>query len=288
MTTPIHFKGADYASVEAMPPDIRAAYEKIQHGLEQMRRGMAQAQRGLEGAAHANPAADSRAPDNLAPAAPAWGGPRPEGSLPVPVEFDAVTDLGPALAVHEHDGLRIFPNFGAPRPNALVRYRDGLAYHGGGKEVHSMRWEEMAVIVSNLWRHASEHGLGYTEHEYTLTKTSGDKLVLDDGLKGVEELAEQIKLAVFARLAPPLAARYQSGEALTFGPVTIQRQNGLQLDGKLYGWDAIQDLKVESGRFQLTLRTGKKHEARVSAIPNLELLCQLIGLKFYSPNLPYS
>ena len=30
-----------------MPPDIRAAYEKIQHGLAQMKRGLEQAERGL-------------------------------------------------------------------------------------------------------------------------------------------------------------------------------------------------------------------------------------------------
>jgi hypothetical protein len=74
---------------------------------------------------------------------------------------------------------------------------------------------------------------------------------------------------------------------MTFGPVTIHKQNGLQLDGKLYPWDTILDLKVESGRFKLTLRDEKKHEARAAHIPNIELLGDLIGLKFYESSLAY-
>ena len=61
----------------------------------------------------------------------------------------------------------------------------------------------------------------------------------------------------------------------------------MTLGGTPYAWDAIQDVKVENGRFKITLRTGQKHEARVNAIPNIELLCQLIGVKLLSPELAY-
>ncbi len=72
--------------------------------------------------------------------------------------------------------------------------------------------------------------------------------------------------------------------------MTIQRQSGLQLEGMAsatYAWDAIQDIRVERGRFKVTLRDGKQHEAHASAIPNIELLCRLIGLEFLSPELAY-
>jgi len=220
---------------------------------------------------------------------PAWGGPRPAGSVPVPVEFDHVTSLGPAAAVHEHQGIRLLSNFGTPRPNVLVRYRDGLAYRTHGPDVTTWRWDEAAVIQSNVSDHLSPHSssVAWTEHEYTLTKHSGEKLVLDDGLKDIEPLIASVKQAVFALIGPPLVQRYQAGEALTFGPVTIQRQNALQLDGKPYAWDAIQDIKVENGLLQVTLRIGQKGQpvgqARASAIPNIELLCQLIGVPLLSP-----
>jgi hypothetical protein len=223
--------------------------------------------------------------------APAWGGPRPEGSVPVPAEFDQVTNLGPAAAVHEHQdqGIRILPNFGPPRPSVLVRYRDGLAYRTG-KDLHTWRWEEVAVIVSNSSMHDSEHHV-WTAYEYTLTKSSGEKVILDDGVKEIEDAIKPIKQAVFARLLPPLSQAYGAGQAVTFGPVTIHKQNGIQLDGKPYAWNAILDIKVDRGRFTVTLRDIKKGQAggqaRVSAIPNIELLGQLIGLKFYETALAY-
>lgn len=271
-----------------------------------------QAQRKEQQAQRAAPAADAAAaapvgsaawwqeqaqraeqdPNAAAPAGvPAWGGPRPEGSVPVPAEFDQVTNLGPAAAVHEHQdqGISLIPHFGPPRPSVLVIYRDGLAFHTG-KDLHTWRWDEVAVVLSNSSMHDSEHHV-WTTHEYTLTKSSGEKVILDDGVKGIEDAIEPIKQAVFARLLPPLAQAYGAGQAVTFGPVTIHKQNGIQLDGKLYAWSAILDIKVDRGRISVTLRDSKKGQpagqARVSAIPNIEMLGQLIGLKFYETALAY-
>jgi hypothetical protein len=219
-------------------------------------------------------------------AAPAWGGPRPEGAVPVPVEFDSVTSLGPAAAVHEYQsrGLSLVPHFGTPQPNVVVRYRDGLAYRTHGPEVSVCRWDEVAAIQSNVSIDFSAHlAFPLAFHEYTLVKHTGDKLLLDDGLKEIEPLIAAVKAAVFARIGPPLAQRYQQGELLTFGPVTVQRQNGLQLAGKRYAWDAIQDIRVEDGLLKVTLRAGQKGQpsgqTRVNTIPNVEVLCQLIGVK---------
>jgi len=271
MNTSIKFQGAEYASVEAMPPDVRAAYQAILQDPDMYELYQLEQQE--------QASADGAAPER------AWGGPRAAGGVPVPAQFDQVTSLGPAAEVFEHAGLKLLPNFGTPHVTALVRYRDGVAYQTGGKDVHTLLWDEVAVIQSDII--SASHG-STARHEYTLTKTNGEKLILDDGLKDVGVALDSIKGNAFSRLAPPLAQRYQAGEALTFGPVTIQRQNGLQMDGKLYAWNTIQDIKVEYGRLKLTMRDGKKHETRVSVIPNVELLCQLIGLDTFDLRLGYS
>jgi hypothetical protein len=280
MSAPIHFQGTDYDSVEAMPPHIRRAYEQSQR--DKARHQPSQANDGDE----AGEETDTGSDEPEAQPQPAWGGPRPEGSVPVPKEFDAVTGLGPALEVHEAEqGIEI-PYWGTPVAHAAVRYQDGLAYRAKGKEIHTLRWEEVAAIVTNNYFHAK-----YTQCEYTLVKPSGEKLILDDWLKGVERLAAYIKKPVYERLGPPLAAAYSAGQPLTFGPVTVGRTSGLAMGGTTYAWDAIQDVKVEYGRFKVTLRTGQKGQpvgqARVNAIPNIELLCQLIGVKLMSPELAY-
>jgi|SRR5579859_649303 len=234
-----------------------------------------------QGAEQGAPAATAAA------AAPAWGGPRHPGGVPVPQVFDAASGLGPARSVFDRDpGTWPFPSFGPPKPNELVLYRDGFAFHTG-KDLHTWRWEEVAVIVSDLTTQVSSRGMGFEGSEYTLIKGSGDKVILDDRIKHIRSALETIKQNVSPRLLPPLAQAYNSGQSITFGPVTIHKQNGLQLDGKLHPWDTILDIQVESGRFKITLRDEKKHEVRASHIPNIELLAQLIGLKFYESSLAY-
>ena len=68
----IQFQGKEYASQAAMPPDVSQAYEEF---LLEQELGEAEAQQ-----ARTDPAAQ--------PLPRAWGGSRPDGGVPVPVEFD--------------------------------------------------------------------------------------------------------------------------------------------------------------------------------------------------------
>lgn len=219
---------------------------------------------------------------------PAWGGARKQGSVPVPSGFDRVTSLGPAAAVYGSNNTDLFSNnaglsFGPKVSKALVLYRDGFAYKSGAEDLRTWRWDEVSVITSNVdFQHTRN-----AYHSYTLTKKSGESLVLDETLQAVKDLIDPIKRNVFALLLPPLVSSYKSGKAITFGPLTIQSKSGLQMDGKTYPWEDILDIKVERGRFKITLRDGKQHEVRAASIPNLELLCKLIGLKFNPADLIY-
>ena len=277
------YKGTEFTSLESMPSDVRAEYEKRLKVKQQLHRGLEQAQHGLEQSQHGlDQIANSQPGEQVAPA---WGGPRGSGGVPIPQAFDLVAGLGPAAAVFEHNSGMIiaFPNFKAPTPDTVVLYRDGFAFQKG-KDLLTWRWDEITIIQSDLSREGSH---GSTVHQYTLTQRNGDKLILDDRIKNVGGAAEVIKRQVSAKLLPSLAQAYSTGQSITFGPVTIHKQNGFQLDRKLYAWDAIQNIQVENGRLKLTLRDGKKHEVRTSVVPNIELLAQLIGLKFYEPALEY-
>jgi hypothetical protein len=86
---------------------------------------------------------------------------------------------------------------------------------------------------------------------------------------------------VYALLYPMLAQRYNAGQPVTFGPVTVHHTNGLTMGGKTYAWADIADVKVELGRFKVTMRDDRKHEVGTESIPNVELLCRLIGVKNY-------
>ena len=220
----------------------------------------------------------SGAPGNLTPA---WGGARRQGSVPVPLAFDSVTSLGPATAVYGHNDLQFFSNPAASK--TLVLYHDGFAHQSGSEKPQIWRWDEIVTIISN-----AELPARVVHHKYTVIKKSGESLVLDETLKDVKDLIDPIKHNVFALLLPPLTVQYISGQTITFGTVTIQRQNGVQISGKTYyHWDEIMDIKVERGRFRITMRDNKQYEVRASSIANIEMLCKLIGLKLNPADLIY-
>ena len=264
MTEPIHYKGADYESIESMPPNIRAAYEQSQRNRARNRQDLEQAQQHAE--------------QDQQQAQPAWHGSK---KVSVPAGFEPVTEMGQVVAVLKYTGVRLWPNVGTPMPDLVVRYRDGFAFRSGlaGRDLHAWRWEDVAAIQSDLHSWHDKTG-SYVDREFTLTKSSGDKVVLGDGLENVAEEASVIKRTVFARMEPALTQRYQAGEALTFGPVTVHHQNGLTLDGKTFAWNAIGEVELNDGRLKVTLSDGQKHQAPVSAIPNVELLCRIIGVNF--------
>lgn len=220
---------------------------------------------------------------------PAWGGNRKQG-VSVPVEFDNVASLGPATAVYgSNDNLGLWYNsaglsFGLKMVSkALVLYRDGFAYKSGNEDIQVWRWDEVSVITSNVDFERTRRAY----HSYTLTSKNGESLVLDETLQSAEDLIRPIKQNVFALLLPQLTSSYKTGKAITFGSITIHQQNGLQMDGKTYRWDDIMDIKIVRGRFTITLRDSKRHEERTSSIPNIEMLCRMIGLKLNQADLIY-
>src|ERR1041385_7682940 len=122
---------------------------------------------------------------------PAWGGARKSGSVPVPIEFDAVTSLGPATAVYgTNNNIGLWHNsaglsFGSKvATKALVLYRDGFAYKSGNENVRVWRWDEVSVITSNVDFQRTRKAF----HSYTLTRKNGESIVLDDTLQDADDL----------------------------------------------------------------------------------------------------
>ena len=220
---------------------------------------------------------------------PAWGGARKQGSVPVPLEFENITSLGPATAVYgNNDKIGLFYNnmgwtLGNQEPKRLVLYRDGLAYKAGNESIQIWGWDEITIIATN----ADSERTRRPFYSYTLTRKSGETLVLDETLQNVEDFMPSVKRSVFALLLPPLKASYMSGQAIAFGSVTIHHRDGLQMGGKTHLWEDIMDIKVRRGRFKVILRNGEEYEVRASSIPNIEMLCNVIGLKLNQADLSY-
>jgi hypothetical protein len=170
-----------------------------------------------------------------------------------------------------------------------VLYRDGIAC-AGRKGVAAWRWPEIASITTDVTRTSGRRGGVYIDRSYILRNSAGAQIGLNnDALEDVEGLADAIKRNVYAILGPQEAQYYQSGQPLSFGPITVSRQDGIQHGGRRYGWDEIVQLKVKEGLLRISTKDGGwlggRHTIRTASIPNVEILCQLLGVPCLSSDL---
>jgi hypothetical protein len=168
----------------------------------------------------------------------------------------------------------------------LVRLRGGagtvMLYQAGfaalvGSSTTVWPWAEIATILSKeklvRGRRAS-----YQERCYEISKLSGETLLLlGDHFEDMVGLAGTIKERVGAHLLPPLQARYDAGQPLTFGAVTVSR-NGIEAGGRRLAWGAVANVVVKDGRLIVTPREGAALKVKASKIPNIEQLGALIGV----------
>lgn len=164
---------------------------------------------------------------------------------------------------------------------SVVAYRDGFAYRSRGR-MRAYRWTEIASIVSDEKVHVSRYGT-FTTRAYTIQKKSGEKITFDSTqIEDVVSLAKSIKEKTYPLLQATLTQQYNANEAVAFGPVIIHRQNGIRVGGKQLAWGDIMDVKVKQGSLVVTMKDsslfGGYHTARASTIPNIEVLCELIGV----------
>lgn len=166
-------------------------------------------------------------------------------------------------------------------PRVAVVYRDGFAYRDW-RSVHQIRWNEIETIKSKVSFTRSKYGRTYMNLSYTFWKTGGEKLSFNDSLENAQSFATAVKQGVYARLQPELAQRYDLGQPLTFGPVTISKTDGLQYGSKRLAWNDILEMKTTSAELQITMRNSGlfsgRHNIPLSSIPNAELMLQLMGV----------
>lgn len=172
------------------------------------------------------------------------------------------------------------------RPTAVVLYQDGFAYRKQG-QVFTVAWANVGSIISqNKWL-TNKRG-GWTYHRAFLIFKNGGSLILEDNqFEECVKLVANVKTQVYALLQPPAESAYQAGSDLVFGPVKISKVNGIEAQEHLYAWMDVLKVEVKNGRLIITTRDEKTVQVKAEKIPNIEVLCQLIGVPQYSIDLSY-
>jgi hypothetical protein len=176
---------------------------------------------------------------------------------------------------------RIFSN----RKKAAVVYTNGFAY-SDRKGLQTWRWDQVQDVTANVVRHYTNGIYTGTTHTYTLQKSSGEKLVLNDSLKEIEAFYNHLENNTLQQRYQRLADAYNNGNPVTFGPVTIGKQSGIQIGKKAFPWEEIEEVAINKGYLTIKKKQGgwfSGATAAAGAIPNLHVLLsiinQIVGLK---------
>jgi hypothetical protein len=156
-------------------------------------------------------------------------------------------------------------------------FERGFAYRDR-KGVRTWMWSDVASLTAAVTRHYTNGIYTGTTHIYTLLNKQGERLVLGDALKGVEQLAQAIEQAIFPRLYDAAAAQYNSGQTLTCGPVAVSK-SGIVIGRKTYPWSEVQQVSIHQGFLRVSKKGGgwfSGASASAAAIPNLRVLLSII------------
>jgi hypothetical protein len=162
---------------------------------------------------------------------------------------------------------------------AVVVYQDGLGY-SDYKGVRTLRWDQVAGMTSAVTKHYYNGIYTGTTHIYTIWDREAKKLVLNDTLPKVEDLANSIRQNVFPHLYKAAVDIYNAGRPIQFGPVVISKTDGITIQKKSYKWDEVGQVSLEQGFLKVAKKGGgwfSGATAAIAAIPNYEVLISIIN-----------
>lgn len=105
------------------------------------------------------------------------------------------------------------------------------------------------------------------------------RLSFNRTLPDLDTLVDQVKRRALPILLEDYRLRFNRGEALTLGGLTLDAR-GLQAGKKRIQWDALQAVDVRAGQLLITARepAGTRIQIAADRMPNLDVAVQLVRL----------
>ncbi|MFB9835888.1 DUF6585 family protein [Actinoallomurus acaciae] len=156
----------------------------------------------------------------------------------------------------------------------------------------AFRWSDITMFIQSVTRVTSGNVPKYVRYQYLFACADGNQYradaranILGNERCGLEEFGRIVNPLVTAVQLPMMRAALGRGEAVTFGPLAIER-DGIRKDRKkLLPWAEFEELKITSGQGILmpngdvvVRRRGKRlnwFRWEASKIPNLGALLTL-------------
>ncbi|MEO7111883.1 MAG: DUF6585 family protein [Polyangiaceae bacterium] len=167
----------------------------------------------------------------------------------------------------------------------VATYHEGFAALVGSR-VQTFRWNEIASLICND-RYVTGKRTAWTSHRCEVRKANGEKVtLLSVELEDGPVLIGDVKKHVASILLPDLRRSYDAGDSLSFGPLVVSKKI-IERRGQRVDWSAVGNVVMKNGKLIVTPKSGKPFSVRVSKIPNVDLLCELIGVTYLQLDLAY-
>jgi len=160
---------------------------------------------------------------------------------------------------------------------AAVLYDKGLAYTDN-KGLQTWNWPEVEWLYVAITKHYTNGIYTGTTYVYTLQKTDGSRLSLDNKFKKVEVLGAFINKSVTPFQYDRLVQRLRSGQTVILGPVAISKEN-IIMNKKTYPWSDVDSVAIRNGYVSIKKKNGEWFSgtsAPVRSIPNLDAFLSVV------------
>lgn len=175
----------------------------------------------------------------------------------------------------------------------LALFEHGAVFTGADGRRHTFFWGSVSVLRYVV--ESRKYGTVVRWHAYTLREPGGPAVVLGDAggparrdIEGAtmvrgpaftdaDDWGRRIEDAVVKAQLPRAVATVANGAALTFGPITVQR-DGVTANGRTVPWSDVEHFRiVYNARFEIVPRGQRSPLVKVpiSTVPNFAVLYAL-------------
>jgi len=161
---------------------------------------------------------------------------------------------------------------------AAALYENGFAYNDR-KGLQQVRWDQIQAVWQSITKHYRNGIYVGTTHIYTVQTNDGQKIVLNDKFKKVEDLGNAVLNGSSNALWPKYWQAVQSGQRLTFGPLALDTQKVYSGKKELL-WSEIKAIKIQRGTISVSKKDGGWFAwttASVPQIPNFYVFYKMVG-----------
>lgn len=138
----------------------------------------------------------------------------------------------------------------------------------------TLSWQQISGISSAIFQ-TKFFGLSIKTFKQTIVyPRKGKPIKIKTPFERISRLTSMMKRSLYTHLYPKLEQRLQSGQWVSFGPISINLQQ-LSFQDKKVNWSCIESLAIINGYLVVELEDNSTQRVAISQIPNLELLLRL-------------